>query len=393
MGYKIELGSLTRELGKLKSKEGYIYAGSPNFIGLFGRDSLISSWQLLDYDPKIARDTLIALSKIQGRRSDRRTQEQPGKIPHEYYPKTTSIRWFNRYKGHVGWLKIGRPEYLSVDSTPLFIIVLAKYYEKTGDKRTLARLWPSARRAANWISDYGIYKKFVRYMSDGGKLKSQSWKDGIGKLLDDAVSPVAIVEVQGYSYKALSDMMALMQAMRDTRGEKAFAKMADDLRSNFESAFWMEKGKFYAMAIEGNGRQIKTITSNPGHLLFTGILDGKRADAVARRLFMRDMMTPYGIRTQSSSDKHFNQYAYQLGSVWPHDNWIIAEGLRQTGHIREYNRIRASIIRAAQKLGSIPEYYGVSKGNRLLPLDVMWPRPCDPQAWSLATLISMLYDK
>jgi glycogen debranching enzyme len=393
MTYKVDKNYLSRKIKKLKSNRGYLFAGSPKFLGLFGRDSLISAWQLLDYDPLIARDTLIALAKIQGMHTVEETREEPGKIIHEYYAEDeTSTVWFNKYKAPVGWLKIGRAEYLAVDTTPLFIIILAKYYEKTGDRDTLERLWQNANMAIDWILNAGMMDKFLRYVPKEDKLKSQSWKDGIGKLLDDAISPVAVVEVQGYAYKAMKDMIWLMHEMGHTENIALLEEKAALLKKNFRESFWMEDAQYYALAMAGNGTRINAITSNPGHLLFTGILEKDEMDKVVKRLFMDDMFTPYGIRTHSLIDPNFDLFAYQLGSVWPHDNWIIAQGLK-SDYKNEYDRVKMAIIRAAQELKSVPEYYGVSTENELIPLGYMKSRPCDPQAWSLGALVNMLNER
>ncbi|MGI0100879.1 MAG: amylo-alpha-1,6-glucosidase [Candidatus Micrarchaeaceae archaeon] len=391
MPYDINENALVSELDVLRSSEGYLFAGSPKFKGLFGRDSIISSWQLLDYDASIARDTLIALAAVQGTKADQSTGEQPGKIIHEYYKSgVTSTEWFNSTKAQSGWLKMDRPEYLSIDSTPLFIILLSKYYQKTKDSKTLSMIWPHAKMAAEWIMDYGIKDKFVRYVPNDGKLRSQSWKDGAGKFLENLSSPVAIVEVQGYTYLAMRCMMDLMKATCDSELLERASAASSALKADFEERFWMEEYEYYAIAIDGNGRQVRSITSNPGHLLFTGIADAERARAIAKRITMGDMMTPYGIRTHSSKDGYFDPFAYQLGSVWPHDNWIIAQGLKAIGNDIGYEAVRNSVISAATKLRAMPEYYGVSKSNDLIPLNEMRTQPCDPQAWSLAALIDFI---
>ena len=241
--------------------------------------------------------------------------------------------------------------------------------------------------------DFGFQDKFLRYEPKMDKLRSQSWKDGIGRLMDDAVSPVAVVEVQGYADMAFNDMAKLMRIMGDTILLDRTGKAERFLRRNFWQYFWMEDEQYYAMAIDGNGRKIRSISSNPGQLLFTGMLGKRESDMIVKRLFMGDMLTPYGIRTLSSKDPYFDQYAYQLGSIWPHDNWIIAEGLKRLGYIREYGMIKDRLIRAASELGSIPEYYCVSRDNRLIGLSETRTKPCDPQAWSLGALISMLNGK
>lgn len=387
------LESLWKKLNSLRSKEGYIYSGSPKFLGLFGRDSLITAWEMMEIEPAIAKHTLLALAKVQGKREVLRTSEEPGKIAHEYYSKrTTSKTWFKTYKAPFGWVEIGQPLFPSVDSTPLFLIVLAKYYEKTNDKATLRKLWPNAKKALSWITDNATYNKFIRYTTDASQM-SQSWKDDPQIQFLYTLPPIATIEVQGYSYKAFRDMITLMHVMADTKREKEIETRANELRENVEKYFWMHEQRYYAMAINGSEIRLGEITSNPGQLLFTDIINEKRAKAVIKRLFMKDMFTPYGIRTLSSADPDFDQISYQCGPVWPHDNWITAQGLKHLGFKGEYNKVKNALIKAQEELKTIPEYYGVDNKNKLLPLNAMKYQPCDPQAWSLGALIEMMQDK
>ena len=387
MTYGTDRAGLAGQIDELRSGEGYLFAGSPKFLGLFGRDSLISAWQLLDYDPSIAACSMRALAEVQGKKADYSTGEQPGKIAHEYYKSgVTSAEWFKKYKMEGTWPRMDRPEYLSIDSTPLFIMVLSEYYSKTKDRDTLEALWPNAKAALGWIMDYGIYEGFVRYIPNGNKLLSQGWKDGADKLFKEMKAPVALVEVQGYAYRAMTDMLKLMGIMDDSEMHEKTAAASDGIKSNVEQ-FWMDDSEYCATAIDGDGNPLLSVTSNPGHLLLTGILDSKRSANIAKRLLMKDILTPYGIRTQSSDDPIFDPSAYQLGSIWPHDKWMIAKGFQRIGLEDEYRTVRDAVIKAAGELGSIPEYYGVSKEGRLMSVDEMRPRACDPQAWSLGALM------
>ncbi len=387
MAYGTDRAGLAKQIDELRSGEGYLFAGSPKFLGLFGRDSLISAWQLLDYDLSIAASSMRALAEVQGKKADYSTGEQPGKIAHEYYKSgVTSAEWFNKYKMGGTWPRMDMPEYLSIDSTPLFIMVLSEYYTKTNDHDTLEALWPNAKAALGWIMDYGIYDGFVRYVPNGNKLLSQGWKDGADRLFKDMKAPVALVEVQGYAYRAMTDMLKLMDVMDDPGMHEKTAAAAGSIKDSLER-FWMGDSGYCATAIDGNGNLLRSITSNPGHLLLTGVLDRKRSAEITKRLLMRDMLTPYGIRTQSSDDPIFDPFAYQLGSVWPHDNWMIAKGFQRMGFEKEYRIVRDAVVKAANELGSIPEYYGVSKDGGLIGVDEMRPKACDPQAWSLGALM------
>ncbi len=387
MAYGTDKEGLGRQIDGLRSSEGYLFAGSPKFLGLFGRDSLISAWQLLDYDPSIAACSMRALVEVQGKKEDYSTGEQPGKIAHEYYKSgVTSVEWFNKYKMGGTWPRMDRPEYLSVDSTPLFMMVLSEYYAKTNDHDTLEALWPNAKAALGWVMDYGVYEGFVRYVPNSNKLLAQGWKDGADKLFGGMKAPVALVEVQGYAYSAMTEMLKLMDVMNDEEMRDRTDAAAASLKGMFED-FWIDGSQYCATAIDGGGEALRTVTSNPGHLLLTGILDKERLGCIARRLLMIDMLTPYGIRTQSSDDAMFDPFAYQLGSIWPHDNWMIAKGLQRVGFDEGYRTVRDAVIKAADELGSIPEYYGVSKDGRLIGVDKMRHRACDPQAWSLGALM------
>ena len=386
------MGSLKRDIAILKSSEGYLYAGYPNFMALFGRDSLISSWQLLDYDPSIAKSSLAALARLQGKKVDYDTAEEPGKILHEYWPES-SRDLYSTYKTHVEWLKVGKPVYYSVDSTPLFLTVLDKYVKKTHDIQFLNEIWPSAVNAIRWILKYGMREDgFLKYdtrTSDKG-LPSQSWKDGAGNILEQLSSPVAIVEVQGYLYLSLLSAGRLARLTGDSELEGHMNSMASRLKARFNNTFWNEDTKFYALAVDGAGKQLTPITSNPGQLLFTGILEKEKADAVVKRLFQKDMWTKYGIRTHSMYDPAFKPRAYQRGAIWPHDNWIIAEGMGVMGYTEEAKRVRNAIALLFEESGERREYYGVWKNGRLIPKRLMSPKACVPQAWATGAMVDIL---
>ena len=385
------INSLKKDIALLKSSEGYLYAGYPNFMALFGRDSLISSWQLLDYDPSIAKSSLAALARLQGKKVDYDTAEEPGKIPHEYWPES-SKDLYSTYKTHVEWLKVGKPVYYSVDSTPLFLTVLDKYVNKTHDIQFLKEIWPTAVNAIRWMLRYGMREDgFLKYdtrTADKG-LPSQSWKDGAGNILEQLSSPVAIVEVQGYLYLALLSAGRLARLTGDGEFESHMNSMASRLKARFNNAFWNEDIKFYALAVDGAGKQLTPITSNPGQLLFTGILEKDKADAVVKRLFQKDMWTKYGIRTHSMYDPAFKPRAYQRGAIWPHDNWIIAEGMRAMGYHEEAEKVRNAIAFLFDESGERREYYGVWKNGRLIPKQLMRPRACVPQAWATGAMVDI----
>ena len=202
--------------------------------------------------------------------------------------------------------------------------------------------------------------------------------------------PVALVEVQGYQYLALKEVADLAGIKRDWDLAKRLLDRADNLKREFDKKFWMPDIKYYCLALNGKKEQKKSITSNPGHLLFTGIIGLTKIDFVVKRLFEDDLWTPYGIRTHSTKEPDFDPKSYHLGSVWPHDNWIIAQGLKKLRRKNEYQKIKNAILLAYQKIGYLPEFYGVVDGKITLE---MKKTPCHPQAWSSGALFKFLSEQ
>lgn len=370
-------------------KKGFIRAGLPRFNGLFGRDSLICAWQLLDTEPDIAKNTLKILAELQGRKTDVKTGQEPGKILHEYYPSYTSAQWFKEYKSGYSWLKKEKPVYFSVDSTPLFLFIFSFYFKKTGDEKFLEKHWKNIAAAAEWLKEYGNRDKdfFLEYARQGvaGSFH-QGWKDCPDDCLE-IKPPVALVEVQGYQYLALKEVSELAEIMGDKILAVRLKERAENLKKEFNEKFWMPAKKFYCLALNGKKEQRKAITSNPGHLLFTGIVADDKIDFVVKRLFRPDLWTRFGIRTHSSEEPDFNYKSYHLGSVWPHDNWIIARGLKKSGYAKEERKIKTAILTAYEEIGFIPEFYGVI--NDKITLDMEKP-VCSPHAWASGALLNFL---
>jgi glycogen debranching enzyme len=369
---------ILKELLKLKDKKGFLVAGFPRFNRLFGRDSLISAWQILDEKPEIAKATLEVLSQYQGKIINNEKEEEPGKILHE-----TDFKLKSHPKGYFPF-----PYYGSVDSTLLYLILFSFYYKKTKDKKFLYARWENILKAFFWIKEYGDKDKdlFVEYQRKNEKgLFHQGWKDSFENHLK-IEPPVALVEVQGYQYLALKEVAFLAQEKKDWGLADELEERAWNLKKKFNEKFWMEDKKYFALALDGKKQQKKSITSNPGHLLFTGIIREKeKIEFVVKRLFEKDMFTLYGIRTHSALEEDFDPKSYHLGSVWPHDNWIIAEGLKKMGYEKEYQKIKKSILRAYKELGYLPEYYGVI--NEKIIVDLPIP-PSYPQSWSLGALFN-----
>ncbi len=374
------------EIELLMDKKGFLNAGKPVFDRLFGRDSLIASWQLLDWNPSVARATLEILSELQGTKVDLKREEEPGKIIHE-----TDFR----LKEHPGIKGFPFPYYGSVDSTPLYLIVFGFYFRKTHDEKFLAEHWTNILSAVDWMEGYGDMDGdlFLEYSQHNKHaLLNQCWKDSAEYRIE---KPIAIVEAQGYEYLALKESSRLARIMGDSILAKKLEDRAEKLKVIFNEKFWMKEEKFFALALDGKKKQKKVIASNVGHLLFTGIIDDRKTDLVVRRLFKKDLFTPRGIRTHSSYEPDFSPESYHLGSVWPHDNWIIAQGLKKLGYKKEYRALRFAIMKAHEEIGFLPEFYRVKDNHiSLKSTNPKYPdMPCYPQAWSSGTLLNFLEEK
>lgn len=371
---------LFKEIAQLRDERGFIRAGLPRYNRLFGRDSLIVSWQLLNIDSKICQKTLEILAKLQGKKTNKDNEEEPGKILHE-----TGLK--KKFNPEIPNLLF--PYYGSVDSTLWFLILFSFYFRKTKDRKFLKKYWPNVLSSLNWLINYGDKDNdlFLEYKRENPKgLFHQGWKDSLKNHLKIS-PPVAIVEVQGYQYLALKKIAKLSRTLSDRKLEKALILRAENLKKRFNERFWMKKEKYFALALDKNKKQKKTITSNPGHLLFTGIVETRKVAGVAKRLFQKDLWTPYGIRTLSTKESDFDHYSSHLGSVWPHDNWIIAQGMKKLGYKTEYLKIKKALLRVYKKLGFLPEFYGIVNNDIILEME----KPiCYPQAWASGALLNFL---
>lgn len=372
---------LTSEIKSLEHRRGFIYAGRPLYDRLFGRDSLIVSWQLLDINPLICKKTLEILIKFQGKKIDNERDEEPGKILHE-----TDLK----YKIHPNLPDFLFPNYGSVDSTPLFLIMFGFYFRKTKDVEFVKKYWKNILAALNWIINYGGIDKesFLEYQNKALRHRGifhQGWKDDWEDHLGIKKPPIAIVEAQGYAYLAFKEIARISEILGDDKLAKMLLLKAEKLKKDFNKKFWMKDKKYFALALDGKKKQKKTIASNPGHLLFTGILNKEKEKAVIKKLFSNELWTPYGIRTHSIKEADFDPMSYHQGSIWPHDNWIIAQGLKDFGYREEYQKIKTALLAVHQKLGFIPELYGVVN-DKLVEIS----RACHPQAWASGALLNFL---
>jgi glycogen debranching enzyme len=358
-------------------------AGLPWFMAIFGRDTLITSYQSMWVGPDLARGALTALAGFQGTEMNDFKDEEPGKILHEIrFGELTALG-----------LKPHRPYYGSVDATPLWLIVLSEYRRWTGDDDTVRRLQPNARRALQWIDRYGDLDGdgYIEYATRSPQgLRTQCWKDswnGIqfadGSLPD---VPIAVCEGQGYAYDAKLRAAELAEEVwEDAELASRLRGQADELFRRFNEDFWIpERGGYYAVGLDRDKRPIDSMTSNMGHLLWSGIVPEDRAEVVARQLFTEAMWSGWGVRTMSRDDLAYNPIGYHIGPVWPHDNSIIAAGLARYGFREEANRIAVAMLEASTFTDfRLPEVFaGYSREEA--PFPVRYPTASSPQAWATA---------
>jgi glycogen debranching enzyme len=368
--------------------EHYLAAGVPWFTTLFGRDSIITALEVLPFMPDVARETLQVLADWQATEDDPDRDMEPGKILHE--------------------LRIGelartgelphRPYYGSIDSTPLWLILLDETYRWTGDLDLVRQLWPNAIAALEWIDRYGDrdgdgFVEYERRTVQG--LLNQGWKDSGDAIRHrdgtPAEPPIALVEIQGYVYDAKRRMASLAERLGDRQLSRHLLAEAAELEARFNEAFWMPDLNFYAMALDRDKRQVGSIGSNAGHCLWSGIVPPERVDHVVDRLLDPSMDCGWGIRTYASGQPGYNPVGYHTGTVWPHDNALIAAGMKRAGRHDAADRVASRIFEAAQHSPDfrLPELFcGFDRG--LADVPVPYPVACSPQAWAAATSLSLL---
>jgi glycogen debranching enzyme len=377
-----------RALYTITDRGGVMAAGIPWYVAVFGRDALISSHQMLMINSQPARDALSLLAHYQGQREDPWRDEEPGKILHEIR------RGELAGAGQVPHT----PYYGSVDATPLFVFLFAQYFRWTGDVEFANQLLPNVRAALEWIDRYGDLDGdgFVEYLcrSPAG-IANQGWKDSYDSVVHQdgtmAEGPIALVEVQGYVYMAKLRVANVFDALGDYRTSSRLREEAQALKGRFNRSFWMEEENFVAAALDGEKRQVRTVVSNPGHCLYSDILDPTRAEHVARRLLQPDMFSGWGIRTMSKSATAYNPMSYHNGSVWPHDNALIAAGLKRYGYVKATSRVVTAIFDAAIHADymRLPELFcGFTRRTPNQP--VAYPVACSPQAWAAGAPLLML---
>jgi glycogen debranching enzyme len=356
-------------------------AGLPWFMTLFGRDTLITSLQTLWIGPGLARGALHLLGALQGTRVDDFRDEEPGRILHEVRSGELT---------QLGEMPHS-PYYGTTDATPLWLILLDEYWRLTGDDAFVNARWRNVAAALAWIDEYGDRDGdgYVEYQTRSPRgLGNQCWRDswdGI-QFADGTIPhlPIATAEIQGYVYDAKRRVAGLARRiMGDAPLAERLDREADGLYRRFQDDFWSEeRGGYYVVGLDGDKRQIDSLTSNIGHLLWSGIVPAERASAAAARLMSDALFSGWGVRTLSTEDRGYNPIGYHAGTVWPHDNALVALGLAQTGHREEANRIALAQLEAASFTGHrLPEVFAGFE-RRISRFPVPYPTACSPQAWA-----------
>jgi glycogen debranching enzyme len=360
-------------------------AGTPWFMTVFGRDTLVSSLQTLLFGPQLAASTLRVLAATQATEDDPERDAEPGKIIHEMRRGKAALAWTDRYYG-------------TIDATPLFLILLSELWQWTDDPTLALELEGHARRALAWIDgaadrDGDGFVEYERRSAHG--IRNQTWKDSENSMAFHggtlAESPIAPVEVQGYVYDAKLRMADVAREIwRDRATAERLEREAAELRRRFDEAFWVADRGFYALGLDRDKRQIDSLGSNVGHLLWSGIVPDERRAAIADALMGDQLWSGWGVRTMASGEGAYNPLVYHNGTVWPHDNSLVAWGLARSGRRHDAERILHATIEAAAHFDyRLPEVFaGFPRHRTRFP--VVYPTASSPQAWAAGTPVLLL---
>ena len=364
-------------------------AGLPWFMALFGRDSLITSYQTLPFIPDVARTTLIALADLQAAERNDFRDAEPGKILHELRFGELTVLGERPHS----------PYYGTADATPLFLILLDEYERWTGDGDLVRELEPNARAALAWIDDHGDVDGdgYVEYQTrnPASGLENQCWKDSHNSILfhdgSKAQGPIATCEIQGYVYDAKRRCARLAAAFWDDVAlAERLEREAANFRRRFHDDFFLEDRGCYALALDGEKRKVDSCTSNMGHLLWSGIADEGPAAQVAARLMDENMFSGWGVRTMAAGDLGYNPVEYHNGTVWPHDTSLVAHGLARYGYREEAARLAFAIVEAASHFAyRLPEVFA-GYARAVTDFPVQYPTASSPQAWASGAPLLLL---
>jgi glycogen debranching enzyme len=378
----LDLAALRVRPDDVKIKWAMPGGGLPWFMTIFGRDSLIAAYEAIPFHQELSQATLEALAELQSTGWDNFRDAEPGKIMHELRRGTLA--------------KLGliphTPYYGTHDATPLWLILLEEYERWTGDTRFVRRMEKHARAALAWLEgpadlDGDGYIEYRKRSESEHALDNHCWKDS-----DDSITfadgrkaepPIATCELQGYAYDArLRTARLLREVWGDDEEAARLEEDAARLKRRFNRDFWVKGRRHYALALDGAKQQVDSMTSNTGHLLWSGIVDERRAGGVVRRLMRDDMFSGWGVRSLSSDDAAFNLLEYHNGTVWPHDTALVAEGMRRYGFRDEAGKLCHALLDAAQAFGNqLPEVFaGFPRDHANVPVE--YPKALKPQAWA-----------